>query len=268
MNVSATIFESLGQHSAGLEVRLKKIAQIAVADPANGQKQLEALLQGIPALPGSETQPHDLLLRVLTAWKDLSFPVPRLEAAMISNPALLILIGTLLEHSGDEDSDSPIAGIEFSSDFYFAATEASVRAGDAAHAAAVAADTSRTSTDRLWAQIQANLEKDHDKRFRLIIPQVELRDHYRQKTAAALLPGDVAFTCGHLFTEKAFDDEILPLFREKVAGLPVPLPLTSKLLVADYQLSMINAACPACVFNYLRERHAVPGKPAPEKWVV
>jgi alpha-tubulin suppressor-like RCC1 family protein len=73
---------------------------------------------------------------------------------------------------------------------------------------------------------------------------------------------NVVFTCGHILSEKRFSQSTIPLFRDKMAKFPVPLPLTIKLLLMDFQSSVCNTACPPCVYNHLREKHA----PKLERW--
>jgi hypothetical protein len=270
LSATATIFESLGHHDAGLEARIKKVEQLASAgDLPNAQKQTEALIQGIPLLPVDDSyQQAQMLERLLETWSNLKLPSNRLEEILSTKTSLMALFGVLINYATIDDADeTPVAGLRMSPEFYLKVVQASIKSEEE-KAVQMSPDGTQTSMERLWTQIKGNIEKDAEKRFRLLIPQVELRDHSKQRGTAAITPGDVAFTCGHLFTEKAFNDEILPQLREKVSALPIPLPLTLKMILADYQLKMINLACPVCVYNYLRERHSQPGKPALEKWII
>eukprot|EP00794_Sanderia_malayensis_P006180 gene6180-6894_t len=65
----------------------------------------------------------------------------------------------------------------------------------------------------------------------------------------------VVFTCNHNFPRYYICDVILPEFKQRVSGLPKPLPQTADILVHYYTQTkaQIPAACPCCVYNSLRQ---------------
>ena len=68
-------------------------------------------------------------------------------------------------------------------------------------------------------------------------------------------PDSVVFTCNHNFPRYYVIDFILPEFKQRLSGLPKPLPQTTEVLVRFYTQirSLIPAACPCCVYNNLRQ---------------
>ena len=69
------------------------------------------------------------------------------------------------------------------------------------------------------------------------------------------LPGSVVFTCNHNFPQYYMEDVILPEFKQRIQGLPKPLPETAQMLCHYYTQAsaLIPAACPCCVYNNLRQ---------------
>jgi alpha-tubulin suppressor-like RCC1 family protein len=140
--------------------------------------------------------------------------------------------------------------------------------------------------DPAWNERKAYFERDIKLRTKIQISQPALEDYiqhaYPSPTTtsknsansnlsnigstnnrdALASGGDVVFTCGHIISEKRFSQSTIPLFRDKMAKFPIPLPLTVKLLVMDFQSSTCSTACPPCVYNHLREKHA----PTLERW--
>jgi hypothetical protein len=50
------------------------------------------------------------------------------------------------------------------------------------------------------------------------------------------------------------NEKVIPQLKQRLDILPTPLPITSKLVIADYAQNFINLACPVCFYNYLRQR--------------
>jgi len=64
----------------------------------------------------------------------------------------------------------------------------------------------------------------------------------------------VVFTCGHHYFRRTFVETVLPEFRRRMDQLPVPMPLTSQLVLTDYhQPQQMHAACPVCAFGSIRQ---------------
>lgn len=140
--------------------------------------------------------------------------------------------------------------------------------------------------DPVWSERKATLEKELKVRTKIQISQPALEDFIHHNISGAssgrtgsqpgganyqpTMPlsenpnatGDLVFTCGHMYSHRRFTQSTLQLFRDKMARFPVPLPLTVKLLIMDYSSGACNSACPACVYNHLREKHA----PSLERW--
>jgi len=57
----------------------------------------------------------------------------------------------------------------------------------------------------------------------------------------------VAFSCGHAFRKTEFYTEILPEFYSKMSVLDIPIPITTKMMMHEYQQRIISLACPVCV---------------------
>ena len=68
-------------------------------------------------------------------------------------------------------------------------------------------------------------------------------------------PDSVVFTCNHNFPKYYIEDIILPEFKQRIQGLPKPLPETADMLCHYYTQTnaLIPAACPCCVYNNLRQ---------------
>lgn len=69
------------------------------------------------------------------------------------------------------------------------------------------------------------------------------------------LPDSMIFTCIHNFPKYYMEDVILPEFKQRIQGLPKPLPETAEMLCHYYTqiYALIPAACPCCVYNSLRQ---------------
>lgn len=150
------------------------------------------------------------------------------------------------------------------------------------------------ASDPAWNERRATMEKDIKLRTKIQISQPALEDFIQHSSGqrgqqqqnqpnsnqfasnrgwedekknlstsgASQGTGDLVFTCGHMYSERRFNQSTLQLFRDKMGRFPVPLPLTVKLLIMDYSQPSCTSACPACVYNHLREKHA----PTLERW--
>jgi hypothetical protein len=63
----------------------------------------------------------------------------------------------------------------------------------------------------------------------------------------------VSFTCGHVFPKRGFYEHLLLEFQAQVEAMPIAIPTTLKLILADYHQKLINLACPYCVYQALRQ---------------
>ena len=111
-------------------------------------------------------------------------------------------------------------------------------------------------TETLWRDILGNLKKGIDKRASIDVP---LRPEQ-----LALARATVIFTCGHSFTTDSFRRSVLPEFGRRLRAFPYALPVTARLVVAEYKQLLaepatpgaasgcVSLACPVCVHNYLR----------------
>jgi len=122
----------------------------------------------------------------------------------------------------------------------------------------------RITEERLWADIKHNLDKDLSKKDTIIIKNM---DSVKKSTNAtnSTVDKDVVFTCGHFFSREYFTGNIIPQLRDKLELFPTLLPVTSKLILSDYQQQFINLACPVCLYNYLRQKQNQPDKPL-DRW--
>ncbi len=77
------------------------------------------------------------------------------------------------------------------------------------------------------------------------------------------------FTCGHYFTREDYQDKILPQFKQRAEQLPIAVPVTTKLLLGEFQQRVMNLACPVCVFNYLRvQQTQIDTRAQVDKWEI
>jgi len=128
------------------------------------------------------------------------------------------------------------------------------------------------SKDVAWIERRNNLEKDIKLRTKIQISQPALEDFIQHSMSSSstsspfssgnVADPDVTFTCGHTYSGRRFSQSTIPLFRDKMAKFPVQLPLTVKLLLMDFQSAISHTACPPCVYNHLKEKHA----PSLDRW--
>eukprot|EP01118_Nematostelium_gracile_P001278 TRINITY_DN11323_c0_g1_i1.p1 TRINITY_DN11323_c0_g1~~TRINITY_DN11323_c0_g1_i1.p1 ORF type:complete len:147 (-),score=39.22 TRINITY_DN11323_c0_g1_i1:5-409(-) len=105
----------------------------------------------------------------------------------------------------------------------------------------------KVSVEKLWTAIIENLHKQLGKRDRVIL----------HNTNPTFVPSNeqdaVVFTCGHQFSRKEFFETVLPQLKLRFEELPTQIPLTAKLVLAEYHQQVINLACPYCFYNAILE---------------
>lgn len=113
---------------------------------------------------------------------------------------------------------------------------------------------------RLWVEVLRNLAKDLSKNSAVALSENSLNAvlKMQQKMATVNEQRDqsliVAFTCGHTFPLRRFQNKIVQEFVERVKEFPLSMPLTLKHLQLHYKQSeCMPASCPYCVFQYLRK---------------
>ena len=82
-----------------------------------------------------------------------------------------------------------------------------------------------------------------------------IEDNRNEKTNNVLDPDAVVFTCNHNLPRYYMVDVVLPEFKQRMRELPQPLPQTTELLLRHYRQvkTRLFAACPCCLYNYLRQ---------------
>lgn len=104
----------------------------------------------------------------------------------------------------------------------------------------------RSAMLKLLDLVKANVLKND-----LALPAVTIEPH----SGHALGKSDPlethvkAFTCGHVFPKRVFDEEIVPEFEKRLATLPVPLFSTRQVLLREFKRDAVEAPCPICAFN-------------------
>ena len=67
------------------------------------------------------------------------------------------------------------------------------------------------------------------------------------------------FSCGHHFTNKEFEERVLPSLEKALETLPRQLPLTTALLLSSYRPSeAFHLGCPVCAYNAIAAKFAKP----------
>lgn len=234
------------------------------------------------------------LKHILGLWQQFGAPPATLEARLLASTPLTVAAAALLE-----SEDLSRLGLKFSPRFMLmivktrldtqkrATSPADVlgpgtpirkpQNASNSHAAS-GPSNGLLARDPIWAERKATLEKELKVRTKIQISQPALEDFIQHNGSASTSSrgrsssgsgapdysnaGDLVFTCGHMYSHRRFTQSTLQLFREKMARFPVQLPLTVKLLTMDYSNGSCSSACPACVYNHLREKHA----PNLERW--
>jgi len=103
-----------------------------------------------------------------------------MEEYLLNHPETLPIVGEILERN--VNTDNPFAGLQFSAPFLMFVTEYCLQQNVDRYQA-IQAD--KVSEDRLWSQVRLNLEKNLDKKGKITLSQVQLRDYTKQNPGAS-----------------------------------------------------------------------------------
>ncbi|OWZ24516.1 hypothetical protein PHMEG_000404 [Phytophthora megakarya] len=62
-----------------------------------------------------------------------------------------------------------------------------------------------------------------------------------------------AFTCGHLFPKRVFEEEVVPEFEKRMNALPMPLFATKQAFTREFKRGVSETPCPVCSFNKISQ---------------
>ncbi|KAL3671349.1 hypothetical protein V7S43_003278 [Phytophthora oleae] len=62
-----------------------------------------------------------------------------------------------------------------------------------------------------------------------------------------------AFTCGHLFPKRVFEEEVVPEFEKRMNALPMPLFATRHAFKREFKRGASETPCPVCSFNKISQ---------------
>ncbi|KAE9040373.1 hypothetical protein PR003_g2405 [Phytophthora rubi] len=62
-----------------------------------------------------------------------------------------------------------------------------------------------------------------------------------------------AFTCGHLFAKRVFEEEVVPEFEKRINALPMPLFATKQAFTKEFKRDASESPCPVCSFNKISQ---------------
>ncbi|KAF4141347.1 hypothetical protein GN958_ATG09453 [Phytophthora infestans] len=62
-----------------------------------------------------------------------------------------------------------------------------------------------------------------------------------------------AFTCGHLFPKRVFEEEVVPEFEKRMNTLPMPLFATKQAFTREFKRGASETPCPVCSFNKISQ---------------
>ncbi|GMF09790.1 unnamed protein product [Phytophthora lilii] len=62
-----------------------------------------------------------------------------------------------------------------------------------------------------------------------------------------------AFTCGHLFPKRVFEEEVVPEFEKRMNSLPMPLFATRQAFTREFKRGASETPCPVCSFNKISQ---------------
>ncbi|KAG6971744.1 hypothetical protein JG687_00001869 [Phytophthora cactorum] len=62
-----------------------------------------------------------------------------------------------------------------------------------------------------------------------------------------------AFTCGHLFPKRVFEEEVVPEFEKRMNALPMPLFATKQAFTREFKRGASETPCPVCSFNKISQ---------------
>jgi len=254
----ATIYTTRDQWDGAIHAKLTQIRLHFEETLEQKLEEANAVLSMLSFLnedvfTDEEIQNRDVLLyQVLEFWKQEELPVAPLSRYVLLHLNVLApLFGQLLRKN--TSTDHPFC-VKFGLQVHLHITKTCLEQ--------IKLNYSKEKQDkppeeRLWTEIKDNLYKDLNKKDKIVL---NLENTPPSKTDLK----DYAFTCGHHFSRSRFLEDILPHFQEKVAAFSNPLPITTRLMVLDYQQPEIALACPVCVYNDLRKKQKV----TREKWEV
>ena len=55
-----------------------------------------------------------------------------------------------------------------------------------------------------------------------------------------------------IFPRRKFFDAVIPEFKKRFEALPIPLPVSARILAQDYLQQRTASACPTCLFASVR----------------
>ncbi|KAG7401458.1 hypothetical protein PHYBOEH_001003 [Phytophthora boehmeriae] len=62
-----------------------------------------------------------------------------------------------------------------------------------------------------------------------------------------------AFTCGHLFPKRVFEEEVVPEFEKRMNSLPMPMFATKQAFAREFKRGPSETPCPVCSFNKISQ---------------
>ncbi|KAG2525977.1 hypothetical protein JM18_004503 [Phytophthora kernoviae] len=62
-----------------------------------------------------------------------------------------------------------------------------------------------------------------------------------------------AFTCGHLFPKRVFEEEVVLEFEKRMNALPIPLFATKQAFAREFKRGASETPCPVCSFNKISQ---------------
>ena len=123
------------------------------------------------------------------------------------------------------------------------------------------------AVNRLWGEIRGKLSRDvnagHTQGVSFsslsYLPGVDLDGPgglaVPRRPVDTRDPDLLAFTCGHVFQKRCFYEEVLPGFLHRLEFFSPRLPVTAKLLAAEYSQTTMALSCPTCVLVVLNQEH-------------
>jgi len=247
-NGASIIYELMGNWVEAFECRLRSYSGIlkTFSEEDKISEILEEVLSTFNSLLSKvnikETAADmklGLVIQLFEFWKEFKFAMEPIEIFLISKMDLLIEpLVTLLEES--KEGQVPPWILPFSTKAFLIFLRAHQKELQENNQKNI-----KVSQEKLWEGIKENLAKNLPKRYKLVVPSISLDGESTE--------GSMVFTCGHIYKRRTFFESILPEFKQRVDSFPTTIPVTTKLILADYHQSMINLACPSCLYNYLRE---------------
>uniref|UniRef100_A0A6B2KZA5 RCC1-like domain-containing protein n=1 Tax=Arcella intermedia TaxID=1963864 RepID=A0A6B2KZA5_9EUKA len=252
-NAVSTIYETQGKWDGAISARLMQIKihygksiDTLVSSTLALLQHLKDELFGKLAL--SINNKDELLYPVLEFWKENKLPMAPLSKFVCSNLDVLApILGEILKNN---KAPNPFC-VNFDLKVYVHITK---KCMETTRNAYLHGSQDKPPEDRMWTQIKNNIAKDLDKKDKILLDPEHVPRSAHEK--------DFMFTCGHSFTREKFYSEIIPTFEDKTQQFSHPLPITTRLMVMDYQQHQISLSCPVCAYNELRKNQ----KTIHKKW--